>query len=137
MTFRSTEKPCYGSVLIVDDEPAVSIVLREHLKNAGFEAEEVYTFDDAVNEIQRRRFNFIIIDIHLGKKTGEDIIAVLRGGKNPNEKTPIIVMSSQLKTEIIQRVKSRVSGIFVKPLDFDALAKRLRQMVYAPKNQAA
>ena len=127
------DRPRYGSVLIIEDDPSVSILLRENLKKAGFDVEQAYSAADARTVLERRRFNFVICDIYLGDDTGENIIAGLRGRAGLNQGVPILVMSSRPDAELIRRISQQVSAILVKPLSFEKIIAMLKRMVFSPE----
>lgn len=61
-------------VLVVDDEPFVSMSLVEFLDDHGFEATSVGNAEDAMQLLEKKRYDLAIIDLSLPGIGGEGLI---------------------------------------------------------------
>lgn len=118
----------HGSVLIIEDDASVSILLREQLRRSGLEVDQAYTVDDAIKKLSRRRYKYILLDLVLDADRGEQVLDFLQQQKGLNRATPVVIMSANLKTETIHKVKDRVAGMLVKPLDFRRVISVMREI---------
>jgi DNA-binding response OmpR family regulator len=67
-----------GSVLIVDDDLAVRVTVRELLKRAGYEAVAVESGEEAIQIVSGRRFDVALIDLVMPGMNGIELMGVLR-----------------------------------------------------------
>lgn len=67
-----------GRILVIDDEPAVQDLLQRVLTNAGHVVAGVETAEAALVRLARDRFDVVVVDNNLPKKTGLELMALLR-----------------------------------------------------------
>ena len=70
------------SILLVEDEHLIRLILAEMLEEAGFEVREAEDGEHAASLIEKEPDNFILLvtDIHMpGRLTGIDVARLLRG----------------------------------------------------------
>lgn len=103
-------------VLLVEDDEALSEEVALALRENEVSVLTVTTSNDAIIKARNQRFSCIIMDLQLGKGSGEDVIEIIRQDiKSPNYKTPIIVTSANLNPSNIKKFKTNVQKIFSKP----------------------
>ena len=87
-----TNKPIF--LLVVDDDPVFSLFIRQMVLSLGGElpcrVSSVESAETALSEIQRTRFDVVLLDYHLPGMSGLDLIGHLR--VLPLEQQPAIVM---------------------------------------------
>ncbi len=54
-----------GNILIADDDPDLRLVLRKTLEALGFELAESSTGEQAVREVETRRFDAVLMDANM------------------------------------------------------------------------
>jgi len=111
-------------VLVVDDEPAIRRFLRTGLTAQGFQVDEAADGKSALEELRRRPFDLLILDLGLPDMDGFDIIERLRGS---GSSVPILVLSS--RADEAGKVKALDLGAddyVTKPFGVDELLARLR-----------
>jgi DNA-binding response OmpR family regulator len=79
------------TVLVVDDDPTVSDVVRRYLERAGFEVALAADGVTALNEYARRRPDLVILDIML---PGLDGLEVCRRLRLQADSAPIIMLTA-------------------------------------------
>ncbi len=67
-------------VLIVDDEPVVADTLRLIFQKNGFEAESVYSADDAMLRAATFSPELLLCDISMPEKDGVELISAMTDG---------------------------------------------------------
>jgi two-component system KDP operon response regulator KdpE len=108
----------------VDDEPAIRRFLRTGLTAQGFQVDEAADGKSALEELRRRPFDLLILDLGLPDMDGFDIIERLRGS---GSSVPILVLSS--RADEAGKVKALDLGAddyVTKPFGVDELLARLR-----------
>ena len=77
-------------ILIIDDEPALRLTIRETLEAAGYEVEEAQNGAEGLSLHRRWPFHLIITDIFMPGKDGLEVIKELRQG---SEFVPVLAIS--------------------------------------------
>jgi PAS domain S-box-containing protein len=122
----SRPTPLQGTVLVVDDEPAVRSVALKALRAIGLEVIEagdgqtgLQTFGERASDI-----DLVLLDLTMPGLSGEETLRQLRA-KAPI--VPVIVMSGYSEGETMGRCASLgVSGYLAKPFEVSDLVTRLR-----------
>ncbi|MGE7919273.1 response regulator transcription factor [Viridibacillus sp. NPDC093762] len=65
-------------VLIVEDEFAISQVLKAYLQKVNFQTEQVYDGSDAIKKFHEFNPNLVLLDIMLPRKSGWEILKEIR-----------------------------------------------------------
>jgi DNA-binding response OmpR family regulator len=79
-------------ILVVEDEPAIALGLRNDLVLEGYEVEMAATGDAAVDRGRRGSFDLLILDVML---PGKDGFAVCRELRRAGVSTPIIMLTAR------------------------------------------
>jgi len=107
------------SILIVDDDLAHRIMLRKLLGGWGYEVFEADDGSVAIDEVRKRSFDLILMDIRMLKVSG---IEALEQVKIINPAIPIIIMTAYASVETaVNALKKGAYDYLTKPLDFDEL----------------
>ena len=80
------------TVLIVDDDLAVSKTLYMAVKSNGIDAETVQSGEEALNLLEEKDYALMLLDINLHGMDGFEVIERLR---SKNNKLPIIIVSGR------------------------------------------
>ena len=106
-------------VLVVDDDRAHRTMLRTLLKGWGYDAEEADDGKTAVEFVERRPFDLVVMDIRMIKVSG---IEALDRIKAINPAIPVILMTAYSSVETaVEALKKGAYDYLTKPLDFDKL----------------
>lgn len=116
------------AILIIEDEKIVRDTIAAFLKE--FKMEVILAEDGliGVQKASRQEFDLIITDVNLPKLRGDKVVKEIRKTEI-NEKTPIIMLSAFLSTEIITNVKDQISKALVKPVEMDQLLREVESLV--------
>ena len=111
-------------ILVVDDEPAIRRFLRTSLTAQRFQVTEAEDGKSAQEELRRRPFDLLVLDLGLPDMDGFDIIGRLR---HSGCDVPILVLSS--RTDEAGKVKALDLGAddyVTKPFGVEELLARVR-----------
>ncbi len=113
-------------ILIVEDDPKISSFIAKGLKEAGFTVERAADGEEGLALAQARRFDVLVVDLMLPKKTGYELIAALRakGGT-----TPVLILSA--KSGVDDKLKGFQAGsddYLTKPFSFAELLARVKAL---------
>src|SRR5246127_5608375 len=108
------------SVLVVDDYSTMIRIIRNLLKQLGFDnIDDASDGSAALNKMRSRRYGLVISDWNMEPMTGYDLLQQVRNDPQLAP-TPFIMVTAESKTEnVIAAKKAGVSNYIVKP--FNAL----------------
>ncbi len=109
------------NILIVEDEPPISNLIRMSLQKAGYRCQCAFDGDQAIQLIDTKSFDLILLDIMLPKVDGFELLEYIR----PLE-VPVIFLTAK------NAVKDRVKGLrmgaedyIIKPFEVQELLARV------------
>ena len=112
------------TVLLVEDEEDYREVLRTRLTKRGFQVEGVTTAELALDLLQQRDFDVVVLDVRLPRMTGVQALEKIR---QLHPEIEVLILTGYADTETAIRVMEL--GAFdylMKPVDLEELVARLR-----------
>ncbi len=104
-----------SKILVVDDERSVLAAFHEILKDRGHEVVTATRGEEALDAIQARDFELVVMDVHLPGISG---LEALRRIKSLRPKLPIIMMTGRgTMNTAIEATKTGAFDYHLKPLD--------------------
>jgi CheY-like chemotaxis protein len=85
-------------ILIADDEPYISRVLKLVLQKEGYEVSCVNNGKQALDYYRQTRPDIIVTDVKMPHMTGRELVETIRNTEGDSE-IPIVVMTSTLESE--------------------------------------
>lgn len=109
--------------LVVDDDPALRMLIRINLELDGFEVDEAASVPEADAAASERRPDVVLLDVHLGGIASHDLLARFRA-----EGLPVALVTGSVDVEDYRdRADAVVSKPFV-PQELVELARRLARV---------
>ena len=102
-------------VLVVDDSPMIQKVAKAVLTKMGHEVRVAGVVKSALTRIEGEPCDLIVMDLNLPDLRGDDAIEIIR--KRMKLEVPIIVLSGEIKTEVMLRLKTLGISAFVAKSD--------------------
>jgi len=118
-------------LLLAEDTKDLNHVITAGLLHSGFEVDQAYDGEEALNYIYSGGYDGIILDIMMPKKDGLEVLRELR---NANIVTPVLMLTA--KSEIDDRVEGLDAGAddyLSKPFAMKELFARVRAMTRRKK----
>jgi DNA-binding response OmpR family regulator len=113
-------------ILIVEDDPKMSLVLRDALEKKSHRIVIASTGTDGLEIARNHEFESIILDAML---PGMDGFTVARTLRESRISTPILMLTARDATsDVVRGLDSGVDDYLVKPFAFDELFARLRAL---------
>jgi len=110
------------SILVVEDDPAISGLLCETLTAAGYRPQPAYSGSEASLLVARQPWQLVVLDLMLPGKSGEEVLAELR----QTSVAPVIVASARAdKATTIALLSAGADDYVAKPFDLDELVARV------------
>jgi len=120
------------TILVVDDEEDVCRMLKIALEKHGFVVETADNGQQALDQIERRRPDLVLLDLKMPRRNGYQLFAQLKSDERLHA-IPIIVItaltqgSDREDEEWARRMGAE--GFLTKPFDLDEMARRVEEMV--------
>lgn len=106
-------------ILVTDDDLAHRVMLKKLLSGWGYNVAEADDGSGAVEEVRKRSFDLILMDIRMMNVSG---IEALEQVKQINPSIPVIIMTAYASVETaVKALKKGAYDYLTKPLDFDEL----------------
>ncbi|HBX66446.1 MAG: two-component system response regulator [Balneola sp.] len=121
------------NILIVEDDPAMRVILRSTVKNAGLEIEigeifEAENGDEGLKVLEKEKIGLMLVDIYMPVMDGLEMLDYARD--NPDwSHIPAIVVSSENNEDRIDAILRQGMGFVHKPLTHLLLKDRIKEMI--------
>ena len=115
-------------VLLVEDHLILQRCTKSLLENRGCEVTVVETKEDALNEVQSRIFDLLLVDIGLPDGSGWEVIEHCRESTDSqNPLTPIVVVSAHIQPSESEKYQQQYPSleVILKPLSEEKIARIL------------
>lgn len=114
-------------ILIVEDDPQITKILKLNLKLSGYETENTTTIEEAWGKINQDSFDLMLLDIGLPDGSGLDLCEKIRGSGNA---TPIVFLSALTdEATVVKGIKSGADDYLRKPFGLEELKVRINKFV--------
>jgi DNA-binding response OmpR family regulator len=119
-----------GWILIIEDESEIQKTLKQWLMTAGFKVVCSSGVHDAIGKLGMQKFDCVLLDLNLGRGSGEEVISFIREQADVNNRAiPIVVMSGALSAETVTKIYKKVNDMLVKPFRAPLLLERLNKLI--------
>lgn len=109
-------------ILVIDDQKAISDILRIALSKAGYKVEVALDGREGIQKFDIGRFDLVITDIRMPELDGRDVIDHIHNSDRP--RTPIIVISA---TPWLLK-NNHFDAVFTKPFSLEDLINSIRHV---------
>lgn len=111
------------TVLIVDDDPDIVLVLRAMLEDAGYTAITIDTARDLMAVLERHTPDLILLDMLLSGHDGREIVTQLKARPDTGH-IPILMLSAHPTAERESR-SAGADDFLAKPFEMDVLLAKI------------
>ena len=123
-----------GKILLVEDDPFLSVLLKNRLLKEGHEVTLAQDGKTALEFLKKERFDVVLLDLILPGKSGFEVMEEIR--QEPKwsvESAPIIVISNLGQENDIERSRELgASDYFVKArTSIDELVKKVEKVIHS------
>ncbi len=129
---RDREAPNRRSlVLVVDDDMALRLLMRESLEQAGFEVMEAEDGSNAIRSFTETPPEIVLMDVEMPNMDGFSACAALRRLPHGQD-TPILIITGHDDIESVHRAfEVGATDFLAKPINWALLGYRVRYMLRA------
>ena len=110
-------------ILVVDDDAPILVLMKNLLREFGFEPVIAASGQEAIDEAKKARPDLVLIDRNMPGMSGDEVVRVLRS--DGGEGMPILILSGEpIGRDELARIG--VNGAVLKPFDVTALVDEIR-----------
>jgi DNA-binding response OmpR family regulator len=114
------------SVLLIDDDPELSLMLQTLLRGQDFRIDAVFTGQEGIDACRRQEPDVVILDLLMPEMDGWEVCSRIRESSN----VPILILSALgAPGSVAKALDSGADDYLIKPVHAGLLASRLRALV--------
>jgi signal transduction histidine kinase len=113
------------NVLLVEDNNINTLVITKLLLRWGIRADTAKNGFEAVDKSQLKKYDIILMDIHMPEMNGYDATMRIKQQGNINENTPIYALTADINANLQQEYLHYFNGFLNKPIEVKQLFKVL------------
>ena len=114
-------------VLVVDDEDALRMVLSAELSSSGYDVTTSSDGDEAITQIQNKKFDLVLLDIKMPKVDGFEVLKFIKKN-SPGVKVIMLTGFADLKNAIESK-KHGAEDFVSKPYDLVDLLTTIERVL--------
>lgn len=114
-------------ILVVDDEDALRTVLSSELVSEGYEVGGAADGDEAINELQKKTYDLVLLDIKMPRMNGFEVLKFIKD-KHPKTKVIMLTGFADLKNAIESK-KLGAEDFVSKPYDLVDLLTTIERVM--------
>jgi two-component system chemotaxis response regulator CheY len=122
-------------VLVVDDFATMRKIIRNILKQIGFE--DIVEAEDgvvALDVLKREKVGLVVTDWNMPHMSGIDLLRAIRQAPHSANLPVLMVTAEGLTENVLEAVKAGVSNYVVKPFTAEVLQEKIENIFRKPAN---
>lgn len=117
-------------ILAVDDSATMRRIMKNHLKQVGYEeVDEAENGKAALGLLARGQYDLLITDWNMPEMSGLDLVKEVRRTDAVKGLPILMVTTVSAKEDIVTALKAGVSNYVVKPFDAETLRTKITQVI--------
>jgi class 3 adenylate cyclase len=124
---------CRGLVLVVDDDEANRMLLRDLLETHGYEIVEAENGEQALQKVEQRPPDVILLDVMMPRLDGFEVCRRLKNDARTAHIPILIVTALSERMERMKGIAAGASDFLTKPVDLQELTLRVNHAVHAKR----
>ena len=110
-------------MLVVDDEPAIRLLCKANLELEGYRVLEAGSLDAARRTLDAEQVDVVLLDLHLGGDSGEELVAELADRERP---IPVALISGSADAGRVEGAGA--DAVLGKPFSLEQLSTVVRTL---------
>ena len=113
-------------ILLVDDDPAIRDLVTRRLEESGFDCTTAADGTEAIEFLQKRPFDMVLLDIMLPDLNGLTVLRKIRENEATARLPVIMVSANDENVQIVEAFNSGANDYITKPINFPVALERIR-----------
>jgi DNA-binding response OmpR family regulator len=125
------------AILIAEDDPDQSDMLREALEDEGYRVDTAFSGDVALRKLVEHDYGLVVMDVRM---PGLDGITVLRRYRKERKgpQAPVVVISAfATDSELASYREAGADAAFAKPYDLNQLLSKISESIAIRENKTS
>jgi len=114
-------------ILVIDDEPKMTMLISSSLKDIGMTVETAATGKEAMERLTGRHYDLVVTDIRIPPPDGMEILGWIRENR-PDSIVIMMTAFADVKTAI-EAMKKGAADYLIKPFPLDELTLQVRRLL--------
>jgi DNA-binding NtrC family response regulator len=115
-------------ILIVDDEAALTMLLREELQESGsYEVDLAFDGAEAINLIQKTIYDVVLLDMKMPRVDGKEVLKFIQEN-SPSSQVIILSQYADVKMAV-ETTKLGAYEVLVKPYDIEQIEQTIQRAI--------
>jgi two-component system NtrC family sensor kinase len=123
-----------ATILLIEDEPTLRAAIGRFLRGNGYAVSVADSGSAALDQVNARRFDLVLLDLRMKGITGEDVYDAMCT-THPAQAARVLFMTGDLHSEGAARFIRRTGRpVLAKPFALSELANRIEQLLAAQRH---
>jgi DNA-binding response OmpR family regulator len=122
-----------GTVLVVDDEPANRLLLREQLETQGHSILEADSGEEALRQAAELLPDVVLLDLMMPRMDGFEVCRRLKGNPATAHIPVLMVTAVTERRDRLLGIQAGANDFFTKPIDFTEVILRVRSAIWTKR----
>ena len=119
--------PARHTVLLLEDDPNLGIILQEHLELNGFTVRLAVNGEEGLSAYHGGKFDLCLVDVMMPRKDG---FTFAREVRQADQRTPLVFLTARsMKEDRIEGLKIGADDYVTKPFSMEELLLRIRAVL--------
>jgi DNA-binding response OmpR family regulator len=132
MTTSRSDDPPRRSAIIVDDDRDTREMLAMALEIEGYDVTQAANGVKLISSLHVHRPDILLLDVNMSWIDGFELCRAVRRNEQFRTLPVLFVSARKARSDVEAGLASGADGYFTKPVDFDALLGRMRELVDRP-----
>ncbi len=124
-------------ILLVDDDPAIRDLVTRRLEESGFDCVTAEDGETALEIVQKRPFDLVLLDVMLPDINGLAVLRRLRETEATASLPVLMVSSNDENVQIVEAFNSGADDYITKPINFPVALARIRSRLRSFEEEPA
>ena len=129
MTTSPSEGPSRFSAIIVDDDRDTREMLAMALELEGYQVTQAANGVKLISSLHVHKPDILLLDVNMSWIDGFELCRAVRRNEQFRTLPVLFVSARKARADVEAGLASGADGYFTKPIDFDALLGRMRELV--------
>lgn len=130
---EAPERDSTPVILVVDDRPTGRMLVRSVLEGAGYVALEAAGGTEALELIERRSFDLILLDVMMPDINGMEVLKRIRERYSEIELPVIMLTMLDESSDVVEALERGANDYVTKPIEFPVLQARIKTHLHRKK----
>lgn len=114
-------------ILLVEDEPALAMLIRDNLEQADYEVVQAADGEQALRLYREEKPDLIVLDVMLPRRDGFEVAGIIR---TADRDTPILFLTSKARPrDVVRGFEAGGNDYLKKPFGLEELLIRMRVLL--------